>query len=121
MAQVRLIISEIIGNTNFVDEQDAHKVYERLYECFKNGDSIILSFEGVQNIFTAFTNVAVGQLYNEFRDTTIRRQLRFEGLPEDPLYRETLNLSIRRAKQFYKDKQDNMKREGVKDADQELL
>ena len=98
---IRLKLVDIVGSPNCVDTVDGHKINEAVSEQLGLGNSIVLSFEGVERITTAFLNAAVGQLYNEFSEEVIRQHLRFEDITSiNPV---VLTRVIQRAKEYFSD------------------
>ncbi len=82
---------------------DGQRVYSEVREAVLSGGKVTLSFSGVSRMTTAFLNAAVGQLYGEFPERTIRKHL---GPPTD--YEEwhlaRLKMVVDRAKEFFDDK-----------------
>lgn len=98
-SNLRIKVTDIVGSSNCVDTVDGHHVNEAISTQLASGGSVILSFEGVGRITTAFLNAAVGQLYNDFTESQIRRQLRFEHV--SPISAESLMRVIQRAKEYF--------------------
>ena len=66
-----------------------------------NGDCVRLSFEGVEDLTTAFLNSAIGQLYADHSEEELRRVLLPpEGSPE---HLTRLKRVVDRAKEFFRD------------------
>lgn len=81
-----LSVTQIAGTGICVSLEDGNRVHERIFSQLQAGNRVILSFFGVTRMTTAFLNAAVGQLYNEFDDQTVRDLLVPEdGTPQDQL------------------------------------
>ncbi|EME67883.1 hypothetical protein H261_21226 [Paramagnetospirillum caucaseum] len=104
MATIKIKIYDVVGGGEFVDTSDGHKVHDLVAKAIESGDVADLSFQGGTQIITAFTNAAIGQLYNEFSEDEIRRHLRLTDLPDG--FSDTLVKSINRAKRYFANKDD---------------
>lgn len=60
----KVIMTVIIGTGQCTASDDGDKVYESVVSHLKKNERVLLSFEGVQDLTTAFLNAAVGRLYN---------------------------------------------------------
>lgn len=79
-----------------VSAKQGSKIYEELYTSIKNEKNIVLDFEGIELIITAFLNASIGKLYSEFTSEEIRKYLTIENL--DPTETELLKLVLEHAK-----------------------
>ncbi|WP_082342332.1 MULTISPECIES: STAS-like domain-containing protein [unclassified Shinella] len=75
MKETKISISSIVGGGICVSASDGQKVYEHVQKAVQSGDRVTLSFSGVSRMTTAFLNAAVGQLYGEFSEGTLRKRL----------------------------------------------
>ena len=73
----KIIITEIIGDGICVSSEDGEAVYNELHPAL-NGGPVILSFEGVEVMTSAFLNAAVGRLYKDHSAEKIDSCLRTE-------------------------------------------
>jgi hypothetical protein len=106
MAQTRrIVISQVVGSSICVASDDGHKVYDRVAESLQSQIPVVLSFQGVTRLTTAFLNAAVGQLYNEFSDAFIREHLSFEDI--DNMSLDLLRRVVQRAKLYFRDMERN--------------
>ncbi|MEW2914206.1 STAS-like domain-containing protein [Leisingera sp. JC11] len=100
MRDVNISIARIVGGGICVAADDGQKVYSEVQNVVQRGDRAVLSFSGVTRMTTAFLNAAVGQLYGEFPEATIRRHLAPPVDFEDWHLRR-LKLVVDRAKQYF--------------------
>jgi len=102
MRTVKIPISAIVGGGICVSALDGQKVYERVRKGVAEGDKVVLSFSGITRMTTAFLNAAVGQLYGEFSEETIRERL---GAPVDfeLWHLNRLKMVVDRAKDYFRD------------------
>lgn len=68
-----------------VSAEDGQTVHDNLAKLLNTGQQVILSFEGVKTIISAFLNAAIGQLYGELSEEDIRRNLSVDGLEKEEL------------------------------------
>ncbi len=81
-----LNVAQIAGTGICVSLEDGNRVHERIFSQLQAGNRVVLSFFGVTRMTTAFLNAAVGQLYNEFDDATVRSLLiPADGTTQDQL------------------------------------
>lgn len=83
-----LSVTQIAGTGICVSLEDGNRVHERIFDQMRAGNRVVLSFFGVTRMTTAFLNAAVGQLYNEFDDKTVRDLL----VPADGTTQDQLRL-----------------------------
>lgn len=97
-------ISRIVGGGICVSATDGHKVYEQVRREVLARNTVVLSFSGVSRMTTAFLNAAVGQLYGEFGEDVVRKQL---APPRDyePWHLARLKLVVDRAKVYFTSKE----------------
>lgn len=95
-------ISAIVGGGICVSASDGQKVYQQIRDAVSAGDRVVLSFSGITRMTTAFLNAAVGQLYGEFDEQTIKMRL---GPPVDyeKWHLNRLKIVVDRAKSYFKD------------------
>ena len=100
-----LEISTIVGSGLCVAASDGQKVYREIEKAIASGKVVQLSFQGVEDLTSAFLNCAVGQLYGKFSEQEIKDKL---SVREDSVAPEDLMLMKRvtdRAKDFFKNPQ----------------
>lgn len=96
-----IMLVEIVGSPNCVDIVDGNDVYSVVSDRVGSEKPAIVSFEGVDRITTAFLNAAIGQLYNEFSEEQIRRNIKFSDI--SPASSSALTKVIERAKKYFAD------------------
>ena len=93
----------VVGSGLCVASDDGQKIYEEIEKAFKAGKKVKLSFDGVDDLTSAFLNSAIGQLYGKFSEQEIKEKL---SISEGTATQENLVLLKRvvdRAKEFFKD------------------
>jgi hypothetical protein len=97
-----LNISSIVGSSLCVAASDGQKVFAEIEDAIRSGKCVCLSFQGVDDLTSAFLNSAVGQLYGKYSEQEIKAKL---SIKEDSAAPEDLRLLKRvtdRAKDFFK-------------------
>lgn len=100
-----LRLSGIVGSGLCVAASDGQKVFTEIENAIKSGRRVCLSFQGVDDLTSAFLNCAVGQLYGKFPEKEISEKL---SIREDSVSAEDLVLLQRvteRARDFFKNPQ----------------
>ena len=100
MGDVIVRIADVVGAGICVDAADGQKVYGAIREKIIQKKRVIISFEEVTRVTTAFLNAAVGQLYGEFKEDEVRE---FMGPPihADQHQLSRLKLVVERAKAYF--------------------
>ena len=79
-------VHELIGKKDLMDLTDAeilkNKIKELLQKDEKN-KKIIISFSGIEMIYTIFLQKSIGELYLEIEDITDLDKIEFKNLNED--------------------------------------
>lgn len=76
-----LSIKDQIGPRCIIME-DGQKIYNAIHEPLKNGETVTLDFEGVNQFASPFFNFAIGQLLKDIPESNVRRLLAFDHLNE---------------------------------------
>jgi len=66
MNEETIQIASLVGSNLCIASDDGEKVHDAIVAALRNGKKVRLSFEGVEDLTSAFLNTAVGQLYGEF-------------------------------------------------------
>jgi hypothetical protein len=75
MKTVKVTISSIVDSGICLSASDGQKVHAALHKIVSDGNRAEISFFGVSRMTTAFLNAAVGQLYGEFDERTLKSRL----------------------------------------------
>lgn len=94
-------IVNTIGDTFAVEAEDGQKVYTLIKKAFDKGNKVVLSFLNVKMMTTAFLNTAVGQLYGDYAEETIKERMQVQDISESGIV--SLKRVVDTAKLFYKD------------------
>lgn len=101
MEQVKIGIFNAIGSEFCMEASDGELIYNKIISLFNEHRSVVLDFQNVEMITSAFLNTAVGQLYGKYEPEFIKENLSVENmLPEDMVL---LKRVVDTAKLFYSD------------------
>ncbi|NJD53459.1 MAG: DUF4325 domain-containing protein [Candidatus Methanoperedens sp.] len=98
---VKINVVEIVGDRICVTDKDGKKVYDVIFDALSNKKEIILSFDGVTDLTSAFLNNAIGQLYGNFKEDYIKSKLSVTDMPKNDMV--ILKRVVDRAKSFFED------------------
>jgi len=101
MKEINMNVYNIVGNAFCVESDDGNKVYELLKKALNEDKNIVLSFQNVEMLTSAFLNTAVGQLYRDFDEQKIKSSLRVENVSDDD--KILLKRVVATAKLYYKE------------------
>jgi hypothetical protein len=98
---VFLRVFDVVAGPRCVDTADGQKVYDKIVPLLRTETGVVLSFDGITMIITAFLNAAVGQLYGEFPEDKVDRLVEIRDLL--PVFQNTLDKSREWSKAYFRD------------------
>lgn len=104
MKSIRISIATIVGGGICVAASDGQKVHRAIYEVISAGSRAEISFFGITRMTTAFLNAAIGQLYGEFDEETLRRHLA-PPVDFEEWHLRRLKMVVDRAKAYFTDRE----------------
>ena len=78
---MKITVKDIIGPRCIIKE-DGQKIYGRIHEPLKAGETVTLDFNGVAQSALPFFNFAIGQLLKDIEEKDLHRLLQIENLNE---------------------------------------
>jgi len=76
---MRVTIKDMTG-TRCIVKEDGQRVYDTIHNALKQGETVVLDFEGVSQFASPFFNFAIGQLLKDTKEGDLRRLLQIENL-----------------------------------------
>ena len=98
--EIGVRVYDIVGGPLCVSADDGQKVYEKIAPLIRQGHMVVLSFDQVDTMISAFLNAAVGQLYGEFSEDQVREQLSVRDMDQEDL--TLLKRVVDNAKVYFK-------------------
>ena len=73
-------VKDIIASPSAISPVKGIKVYEAVKEEVLKGSHLVLSFEGIEDLVSAFANASLGKLYMEFPKERLDALVAIKGL-----------------------------------------
>lgn len=102
---MQIIVTKII-NTNFaVTTEDGNTIFQLMNSRFSLGKNVILNFEGITLMTTAFLNAAIGQLYsnNDYSSEFLNKNLELINVQD--FDKHLFSMVVKRAKEYFANKE----------------
>ena len=93
-------IFDIVGGPLCVSAEDGQRVHEKIVPLLRNGQKVVLSFEQVETLISAFLNAAIGQLYGEFPEDRIKDLVSVRDMDDED--QAVLKRVVDNAKTYFK-------------------
>jgi len=101
--EIILNLFEIVGSEYCVAAEDGQIVFEQISSALKDNVEVVISFNNIKRLTSAFLNVAIGQLYGVYAEELIKELLRVQDISEDNLI--LLKRVVDTAKLYFKDRE----------------
>jgi len=99
---INVRVFDIVGGALCVSAEDGQRVHDKIAALLREQQKVVLSFEQVETLISAFLNAAVGQLYGEFSEKSIRELLSVRDMnPDDE---DVLKRVVENAKRYFADR-----------------
>lgn len=94
-------IYEEVGGDAAISVTDGDAIYKKIDDAIANGLVVVLDFQNINLIITAFLNACIGQLYSKYTSEQLTQYLKLDNVkPED---NHLFNKAIKRAKEYFAD------------------
>ena len=100
---IKVSVTKVVDNSLCVASSDGDKLYEHIAKALEADSCVMLSFNGVTLLTSAFLNSAIGRLYGKFSEEKIRALLKVEDIEHDD--KLLIKAVADNAKQYFKDPQ----------------
>lgn len=95
-------LNDFLTMNSGVTPEEGAPVYESIINAFQQGFNVILDFEGVSLLTTAFLNVVIGDLYKDYSSEELKSRLQLVNYSSSTAVR--IKKVTDNAKLFYKDR-----------------
>lgn len=75
-------MNDYISCRKGITPDDGEPIYNAIVSSIQNKTSVVLDFDGVEMMTTAFLNVVIGNLYKDYTSEQLKTMLSFKNLPE---------------------------------------
>lgn len=86
MVKHKISIIKALDSTKAVSREKGQIIYELIKINISNDDEVVLDFKGVTDLTTAFLNVAIGHLYNDFNSEILNKKLELANITKLDAY-----------------------------------
>ena len=93
-----LIVKDVIGDTLAVTSDKGEKIFQILKENIENKQQTTLDFDGITDLISAFSNTAIGQLYDVADAETLKELIKVNPDTLHPADRRTIERSIKNSR-----------------------
>lgn len=83
MRPVSVQVYDIVGGSLCVSTDDGQRLHDKIAPLLRAGTPVVLSFDRVDTMISAFLNAAIGQLYGELPDERVDKLLSATHLADD--------------------------------------
>ena len=95
-------VFDIVGSPVCVSADDGQTVHDKIAPLLRDNRKVVVSFERVETLISAFLNAAIGQLYGEFPEERIRELLSVRDMTSEDL--TILKRVVDNAKVYFKNR-----------------
>jgi hypothetical protein len=101
---MQILIKDIINTSFAVTTEDGNTIFELLDDNFSKNKMVILDFQGITLMTTAFLNSAIGQLYSNDKYSSIFLNTNLKLINVQEQDRPLFALVVKRAKEYFANK-----------------
>ncbi len=94
-------VTDVIGNPFGFASDDGEKVFAIAKAAIENKQQVVISFQGIEDLTTAFLNAAIGELYGLFSEQQINEYVVLVDLEPDDEF--LVGRVVERVKQYFSD------------------
>ncbi|MDQ1769362.1 DUF4325 domain-containing protein [Labilibaculum sp. A4] len=94
---------DVLNSPAAVSSGGGQKVFEMIDQSFQKKETVILDFNGISLLTSAFLNAAIGQLYNKYNSDILIKLLKLENISNTD--KMLLKQVVERAKEYFKNKE----------------
>lgn len=97
--EIIIRIYEEVGGDAAISVDDGDAVYKKIDAAISNGLTVILDFQNINLIITAFLNASIGQLYSKYSSEQLNQFLKLQNVK--PENNHLFVKVIKRAKEYF--------------------
>jgi len=98
--EIKINIYNEVGGKAAVSDSDGQKIFEKIDNALKSGNSVVLDFINIDMLITAFLNTAIGQLYKEsYSVEFLKTNVKTINMKKED--KDILRTVLIRAKEYY--------------------
>lgn len=97
--KITIRVYDEVGGDAAISVSDGEAVFEKIDNALSHNLTVVLDFQNVSLIITAFLNACIGQLYSKYTSEQLTQLLKLENVKKEDNY--LFNLVIKRAKEYF--------------------
>lgn len=101
MTPIVISVFNLVGSGFCVEAKDGDAIFQAIEKALHQGQAVEISFQNVEMLTSAFLNTAIGQLYRDFSEETVRALVKVSDMEDAD--KALLRRVIETAKLYYKD------------------
>jgi hypothetical protein len=101
MKPIAISVFNLVGSSFCVEAKDGDAVFNAVSKALQQGQAVEISFQNVEMLTSAFLNTAIGQLYRDFSEETVRALVKATDMEEAD--KALLRRVVETAKLYYQD------------------
>lgn len=93
-----------IGSESAISVSDGDALFHKIDKAITQGVEVVLDFQNINFIITAFLNAAIGQLYSKYTSEQLQVKLKLKNVKSEDV--GLFKLVIERAKEYFSNPDD---------------
>ncbi|WP_321931571.1 STAS-like domain-containing protein [Paraburkholderia guartelaensis] len=78
-------VSKIVDGPLCISAEDGQRLHDAIASKLRENQAVVVSFQGIETLISAFLNAAIGQLYGEFAENSIKELLTVSDMNQEDL------------------------------------
>ena len=74
-------VRSVLGDVNGVKSEEGQRIYDLILKAFFESKKVILSFDNMEILSEDFLQSAIGQLYEIYSHSELKKNMRIENVP----------------------------------------
>lgn len=99
--QIIIHVYDEVGGDAAISVDDGDAIYRKIVAAISNNLIVILDFQNIDLIITAFLNACIGQLYSKYTSEELNQNLKLKNI--NPENNHLFIKVIKRAKEYFED------------------
>ena len=99
--KITLRIYDEVSGDAAISVSDGEAIFHKIDAALSKELTVVLDFQNINLIITAFLNACIGQLYSKYTSESLNNYLQLEHVKEED--RHLFNMAIKRAKEYFLD------------------
>lgn len=101
ITKITIQIFDEVGGDAAISVDDGDAIFKKIDAAISKKLNVVLDFQNINLIITAFLNACIGQLYSKYTSEQLSEYLKLENI--NPDNNHLFNKTIKRAKEYFAD------------------